>query len=431
MLLEFIEYEAYSLIIIAVCLFLSAFFSSAETAITSLGTLKVKHLLEQKGKKVKQLKLWIAKPNRVLTTILVFNNGVNILASSVTTQLVHHYYQDSAISIATGITTFLVLVFGEIVPKSFAKSYAETIASFSMRFIVYIYYFSYPIVVVLTWFADKVIQFFSKGKKISPLITEEELEFFVSEGQRQGVIGGIKKDIISSAFDFDETKVREIITPRTKLVALSETVSLEHAIETIIKTGHSRIPVYKDSLDQITGIVLAKDLLKISNGETQPANKQIKDVMRQALFVPESKSIMEAFKDLKRSHNHLAIVIDEYGGTDGIVTMENILEQIVGDIQDEFDREEAKIIKLDAKTYEVLGSINIEDFMRYFNLYEKDLKEEQEVGNVDTLAGWIIQLVGQMPKVGQTVTIGHLKIEVFKVHKKRIQTVKVSTLIKK
>ena len=211
MMYDFFYQETHNMFIIAICLILSAFFSATETAITSLGTLKVKHLLDSRGKSVSHLKLWITHPGRVLTTILIFNNVVNILASSVTTYVTNKYFDNAAIGIATGITTFLVLVFGEVIPKSFAKAHAESMAIMSMRIIVGIYFISYPLVMLLSGFADIVIKFFSHGNKNLPLITEEEIEFMVSEGEKAGVIKDLKKDIIEGAFDFDETRVKEIM----------------------------------------------------------------------------------------------------------------------------------------------------------------------------------------------------------------------------
>lgn len=427
MILNFIFAESFSLSLIFICLIFSAFFSSAETAITSLGTIKAKHILEQKGRKAATLKIWLKYPGRIITTILLFNNVVNILASSLTTQLAYIYFKSGAVGIATGITTFCVLVFGEIIPKSFAKSHSETFALFSMPIVAFFYYLCFPLVKILSGFANILIKIVSKGSVKTPLITEEEIEFIVSEGEKAGVIKDIKKDIIEGAFDFDETKVREIMTPRTDLAAFHTQTKLNEIIEETIKTGHSRIPVFRDNIDHMVGIVLAKDLLKYLNDQEDESQKDIvaEDVMRDAHFAPESKSIMEVFKDLKRTKSHMAIIIDEYGGTAGIVTMEDILEEIVGEIQDEYDAEEAQILKIKDKMFEVSGAINIDAFFEFFNIEESNLNEEQKGEDVDTLAGWITQMIGQMPKPGQKVQVGNLNLEVLEVSQRRIDLVKV------
>ena len=432
MLTDFFVAEAGSLAVIFTCLVLSAFFSAAETAITSLGAMKARHIIDQRGKAAAQLNLWISHPGRVITTILLFNNVVNILASSVTTQLTYHYFRSGAIGLATGLTTFWVLVFGEIIPKSFAKSHAEGTALFAMRGIRIIYMLSYPLIRSLSGFADFVIRLISGGSKTRPLITEEELEFMVSEGERAGVIGDIKKDIIEGAFDFDETKVREIMTPRPDLTVLHVDTPWKEVTEKAIETGHSRIPVYRESIDQIVGLILAKDLLKfVHHGDGGTENLQASDFMREVHFAPESKSIMEVFKDLKRTKNHMAVIIDEYGSTAGIVTMEDILEEIVGEIQDEFDAEEAPVLKVDENAYEVAGAMNVDEFFQYFGIDEGDLKENERGEDVDTLAGWVTQLIGQMPKAGQKVRVLNFALEVTRVSQMRIDAVRVQEYFRK
>lgn len=426
---EFLYSELNQLVLIAVCLVSSAFFSASETAVTSLGILKTKHMIDRLGKKVAHLKIWIDQPGRVLTTVLLFNNIVNILASSVITQLVSRYFESGAIGIATGVTTFLVLVFGEIIPKSFAKAHAEKFGTFSMRFIILIYFMSYPLVILISTFADKVVSFFSKGTKTSPLITEEEIEFMVSEGEKAGVIEDIKKEIIEGAFDFDETKVKEIMTPRTDLVALNVQEKIGSAIEETLKTGYSRLPIFKDNVDHIVGVVIAKDLLNYAN--VGKKELQVSEIMREVFFAPESKSIMAVFKDLKRSKNHLAIIIDEYGGTAGIVTMEDILEEIVGDIQDEHDAEEAKILEVGDKVFEVAGSISLDDFIDYFKLDDNIAIQREVTDDIETLGGLFTKLAEQMPAVGQVENIAGLRMEVLEVDNKRIDLFKITKVEKK
>lgn len=412
-------------LVILGCLVLSAFFSAAETAITSLGILKAKHLLDTGGKAASYLKFWILHPGRILTTILIFNTGVNILASSIVTELVYERFQNGAVGIATGITTFLVLVFGEVVPKSFAKAHYEKIAIASLPIVIFTYYVSYPLILLLSGFAEFVIRVASAGRLHTPLITEEELEFIVSEGEKAGVIGDLKKNIIEGAFDFDETKVREIMTPRTDIKAFAIDTPINVMMEKAVDTGYSRFPVYRNHVDHMVGMVLVKDLLSQTISQ-KAGSATAKDIMREALFAPESKSIMEVFKDLKRTKSHMAIIIDEYGGTAGLVTMEDILEEIVGEIQDEFDVEEAKIIQVNEQIFDVSGSINLDDFFKFFKLREEDVLENDQ--DVDTLAGLITQMIGQLPKVGQSVNVSGLNLEVQEVKHRRIHLVRVQIL---
>jgi putative hemolysin len=421
---SFFLQEWLSFVVILVCIGFSAFFSASETAITSLGTMKIKHLLESHTKKWESFRLWIDHPGRVIVTILLFNNGVNILASSLMTEVTYLYVGNGAVGLATGITTFLVLIFGEIIPKSFGKAHADALGLPAMKGVRFFYYLGYPLIRPLAFMADKAVTSLSGRDQAytNPSITEEELEFMVSEGERAGVIEDLKIDIIEGAFNFDDTTVREIMTPRTNLTAVESKTPLKELVHLVIKTGHSRIPVYREHIDHVVGVILAKDLLS----HDLDGNLTAHDLARECLFAPESQSIMAVFKDLKRSKNHMAVIIDEYGGTSGIVTMEDVLEEIVGDIQDEFDKEQAKVIKIEEGVYQVSGSLHIEEFFEHFGIEEAEhpVPEIQDLDS-DTLAGWITQLVGQIPEEGQEVAFGHLKMLVLKVSKRRVELVQV------
>ncbi|MFW7378861.1 MAG: hemolysin family protein [Oligoflexus sp.] len=414
-----------SFIIIGFCLIISAFFSASETAITSLGALKARHLIDQRGRAVKQLRLWLQHPSRVLTTILIFNNLVNILASALAAQLASKYFENQAISIATGTITFLVLIFGEIIPKSFARANSEKLSIFCMLIISVIYRLFFPIVWAFSELANHVIRWLGSDQSLQPAITEEELEFLIEVGEKAGVLEDMKRTMISGVFEFDETKVREVMTPRTDIVAVEKNDSIEDAVKLILQTGHTRLPVYEERVDNIIGLVFAKDLLRhlADPNRLQNGPENLSQVMREPMFVPESKPLMEFFKELKRTKNHMAIIIDEYGGTAGIVTMEDILEEIVGDIQDEYDVEEASILKIDDGVYDVAGSVNISEFVEYFDL--DDSFEKEVEGEVDTIAGWMTQLLGHLPEVGQTLTHGPLTIEVTDVERHRIDRLRV------
>lgn len=413
-----------SFITIGVCLIFSAFFSASETAITSLGALKARHLIDQRGQAVAQLKLWLRFPSRVLTTILIFNNLFNILASALAADLATYYFESSAIGIATGIITLLVLIFGEIVPKSFARANSERLAIISMLIISIIYKIFFPVVWGFSELANWVIRLLGSEQSLQPAITAEELEFLIEVGEKAGVLENTKKDMISGVFDFDETKAREIMTPRTDIAAVEKEDSIDSAVKLTIQTGHSRLPVYEERIDNIMGVVFAKDLLRLLADKQSNGSTSLTDIMREPLFIPEGKPLMEVFTDLKRTKNHMAIIIDEYGGTAGIVTMEDILEEIVGDIQDEFDVEEAEILQIDPATFDVSGSVNISDFIDYFNL--DDTFEEKVEGDVDTIAGWMTQSLGSLPEIGQTLDYDELTFEITDVDRHRIGRLRVT-----
>ena len=417
--------DTYGAMIMIACLIGSGFFSSTETAVTAIDQLKAKHILQVRGAKANSLKLWLEHPDRVLATVLVFNNIVNILASAVATDMAFRHFENQAVGIATGVTTLLVLLFGEIIPKSFAKAHSETIALFSMKIINIIYVMFKPIIILFASLATGVVKTFTEHSD-DQNVTEEQLEFMIDEGHKAGVIKDLKKEIIEGAFDFDETRVKEIITPRTALSVLSSKQTYAEALELIIETGHSRIPIYGESIDEIVGILFAKDMLAYSEKHKSPDSTLVTEIMREAFFAPEASTIMQLFKDLKRTKNHLAVIIDEYGGNAGIVTMEDVLEEIVGEIQDEFDAEENDFTKISDNVFDVSGSVNMHDFCSFFDIAEQDLTDEEKDHESDTVAGWLTDMTDQMPAVGQTVALAQLELEVIKIDAKRIERLKVT-----
>ena len=415
-----------SLGLIALCVVATAFFAAAETAITSLGVLKARHAMQSKGGPAQSLRLWLEHPSRVLTTILMFSNFAKVLASVLSAELALRYGGNDALGLAVGTTTLLLLVLGEIVPKSLARANSEAVAQITMLGINILYRLFYPLVWALSEFASVVIRKLGSEQSLQPSITEEELEFLIEVGEKSGVIEDMKKDMIHGVFEFDETKVREIQTPRTDIIAVEKGDTIEHAVRLIIQSGHSRLPVYDEQIDNVMGIIFAKDLLRyLADPKRQKTGVlTLTQMMREPQFVPESKPLMEVFKELKQSKNHMAIIIDEYGGTAGLVTMEDILEEIVGDIQDEFDAEEAKILKIEEDVYDVAGFVNISEFVEFFELEDSFAKEVE--GEVDTIAGWMTQLLGHLPEVGQTVTNGPLTLEVTEVDRHRIERMRVT-----
>lgn len=416
--MDFFSSDVFGFALIFVCLLCSGFLSSSETAVTSLDPLKVKHILASRGERARSLRLWAHHPERVLATILIYNNVVNILASSVATTMAIRYFESRAVGIATGTMTLLILVFCEIIPKSFAKAHAEPVAIISMWVVGAIYRISSPLVRLFSGLARWVLSRFSQGPSEYHNVTEEQLEFMVNEGHRTGVIKDMKRNIIEGAFGFDETRVKEIITPRTQMKCLPEEASLKQALSLAVETGHSRLPVYRDSLDQVVGLVLVKDLIAIQEDAGRRHPPPLADVMREPFFAPESKTIMRLFVDLKKTKNHLAIVIDEYGGTAGLVTMEDILEEIVGEIQDEHDEEDPSFVRIDACTFEVDGSTDLDDFLNFFELEPFD-------HDADTIAGWVTDQTDEMPQIGQSVELAHLSISISQVAHRRVKTIRV------
>lgn len=415
--------------LLPICLAMSAIFSAAETAITSFGSIKARHILDQEGRAINPLNLWLTQPGRVLTTILIFNTLFNVLAAVVITDIIAQLGLGQMIGLPTIVATIIVLTVGVVVPKAIAKTYSEKLSLPALRLVYGVYTCSSPLVWVFSELSNRVALLLGGSKKEVPAITEEELEYLVNASERAGVLEETKKDMLVGVFEFDETKVREIMTPRPDIRWITVDATLDDILKSVIESGMSRIPVCSaDGIDHIVGILLVKDLLRVVKDQaTKGQDFNVRHIMRDPFFIPESKPIMEVFKELKSTKNHIAIVIDEHGGTAGLVTMEDILEEIVGDIQDEYDTEEAEIVAVGDNTFEVAGSCNIDEFLDYFDLDGTVIKDRPEDG-IDTISGWITSLLGELPDVGKTVTIGPFAVKVSEMERHRIKRVQVSRL---
>ena len=422
---EFFKSDTTAIIGFLTCGAISFLFSGAETAITGLGSLKAKHILDTKGEKAKELNLWLQHPSRVLTTILLFNTAVNILASALATEYAHKYFDDQALAIATGFTTIFILIFSEIIPKTIGKIYTETLALPAMKFIHFFYRLSFPLVLSFSYIASRLIESFGGGKhQPGPQITEEELEFLVNVGEKAGVFEETKQDMISGVFDFDEIKVREIMTPRTDMTAIELKTPLREAVKLAYESGHARIPVYDERIDNVVGILLAKDLLQFAATPEKLQSVRIQHLMRKAHQVPESKLIMDVFKELKRTKTHMAIVIDEYGGTAGLITLEDMLEEIVGEIQDEHDEDDDGVPGVETEEgIMVPSSISLRDL---YNEYDVKIPLND---NYSTLTGFLLEHLGNnFPRKGQLVFWDGFSFELTRVKNYEIKEVKIKSV---
>lgn len=417
------EVDPSALFAIFFCILASALFSAAETAVASLGAL-FRHSLKENSSS--SMRLLLMHPSRVFTVILLFDNLSKIAATVLAADISYRLTGSVPVSALIATVTVVMLILSSIIPKAIARAHPQIVAQVTMVLINLLYRATYPLIVTLASFATWIIRILGSEQNLQPTITEEELEYLIEVGEKTGAIEEVKKEMISGVFDFDETKVREIMTPRTDIVAVEKDTSLEETIRLIIQSGHSRLPVYDEQIDNVMGIVFAKDVLRyMADPKRAKANLPftLKSLMREPQFVPESKHLIEIFKELKQSKNHMAIIIDEYGGTAGLVTMEDILEEIVGDIQDEFDTEEASIVEVSENVYDVAGYVNISEFAEFFEIDEAIAKDVE--GEVDTIAGWMTQILGHLPEIGQKVSYGSLTLEVTEVDRHRIDRLRV------
>jgi putative hemolysin len=399
------------IIMMAVCLLLSAYFSATETAFSSANTTRLRTLAEKgSGGAALALKL-LEQYDRLLSTILIGNNIVNIATASIGTVLFVRHYGDAGATISTVVVTVVVLIFGEISPKSIAKDCAERCAMLSA-----------PILRVFIWVLLPLNRLFSLWKKLLSRVfrlggeskmSQEELLMLVDEVQQDGSIDRDEGELLKNAIGFSEQEAQDILIHRVDLAALPVTAGKEEIAALFTQTKYSRLLIYEDSIDHILGTVHQKDFY-VGCGVT---DKPLRDIIAPPVFALENEPIRLLLKKLQQAKTHVAVVVDEYGGTCGIVTMEDILEELVGEIWDEHDEEEVFLRKLGPDTYTVDAAMDLEDFAAYFHV-----KTGSEMVSV---SGWVMEQFGRVPEVGDSFTCGDLQVEVMRVENHRIEEIRV------
>ncbi|MDQ0150321.1 CBS domain containing-hemolysin-like protein [Eubacterium multiforme] len=408
------------IILLIILLILSAFFSMSETALMSLSKIRIRHMVEEGVKGAKLVEKLIEDPNKLLGAILIGNNIVNIGASSLATSLAVKMSggSEGAVVIATGVMTVLVLIFGEITPKSIAKQKSEAVSlkvSKPIKLCVFIFK---PFVTIFTIISSVFIKIFGGDPKAAePFITEEELKTMVGVSEEEGVLEDVEKEMIFNVFDFADLQVKDVMVQRVDVTAIEINDGYDELLKVIKEEQFSRIPVYDDTIDDIVGILNVKDLIiaGYNGGELI-----VKDYMREPLYTFEFKKITELFTEMKKSRNHMAVVLDEYGGTVGIVTIEDLVEEIVGDIEDEYDKERDSIEVIKEDEYVVDGSARLDDVS---DLIGVNMESEE----FDSVGGLIIGALGRIPEEHEEVVIDRIKFVVEEVEKNRIMKVRIYT----
>lgn len=413
------------LIVFAVCLLISAFLSGSETALTSMSKLRVKRMFQEGEDAYKKLEPWLKDPNRFLATILVGNNFVNILASVVSADLFARildiFFNIShavaiASTLAVAASTFLLLIFGEIVPKTYSKEHAVRISNAVIGPLDLIYRMLRPLIRFFLVISNGIIRLFG-GHTIKelPLLTEDDFRTLIEVSEKEGILEEDEREMIHSIIDFGETCVKEIMTPRVDFQVIDSRLSLEEVRREAIDRGHSRIPVYEGNIDNIIGVLYVKDLLKIRGDES---SFKLQDILRPTLFVPEMKKVDDLLRKFQSEKNHLAMVVDEYGTIEGLVTIEDVLEEIVGEIQDEYDTEEPDFEQLNDGTIIASAKADLDDL-------EEVLDLEFPQNDVETLGGFISTIVGTVPAVGEHITYEDLTFTILDADERRINKVKI------
>ena len=420
------------ILILVILILLNAFFAASEIAFISLNDLKIERMEKDGNKRAKQILKMLKNPSQFLATIQIGITLAGFLSSAFASDTFADIlapnlnnifpaislgtWKAISIIIITIILSFFTLVFGELVPKRIAMKYCEKVAFSSIGIIRIIYIITQPFVKLLTVVTNKISKLFGINQNEEETVTEEEIKMMVDQGEEKGAIEENEKELINNVFEFNDITVSEVMTHRTDIYAIEINSNVNELIEDLDEYKYSRIPVYESSIDEIKGILYLKDVLKYMKTKE---NKKLKEIIKPAYFVAQSKPIDEVFKELQKRNNQMAIIVDEYGGTAGLVTMEDILEELVGDIFDEYDDIENEYEKIDDNTYLLNGSISISEL-------KKILKVEIPDGDYETLSGYLQDELGRIPEDEEKPIIETDKVtyKIEKYEDKRIVKVK-------
>lgn len=393
------------IILLVVLLALSGFFSSAETALFSISKTKAIHLAKSGSKPYALIKRMKDDPHRLLSTILIGNNIVNVAAAALATTVILRMFPNHAVGVATGLMTFLILVFGEVFPKSLATRNNVVIARLAIYPVYWLSILFFPVIKFLNF-----IPLLTGKIKKSSRLTEEELMTFVDVVEEEGEIKEEEREFIHNIFEFDDTNASEIMTPRADMFVIDANEPLE--LEGIARSGYTRIPVIEDDIDHVIGILNVKDLLMHQLTCEEPID--VRKLMRRPYFVPENKKLDRLLQQFKNRKNHLAIIVDEHGGVSGLISLEDVLEELVGEITDETDKDEPQIVKVSSREWIVPGKSDIEEVNEVIPM---EIPDSQ---GYDTFSGFILDRIGKIPREKEEISLGPFTAIVNKMDGNRI-----------
>ena len=411
------------ILVILLLISLSALFSGSETAYTSIDDVTLMRLVREKKIKESDTKYW-SKSNSIIPTILVGNNIVNIVASSLTTLfavkialLIPYISENIMVTIATAIITILIIIFGEIVPKVIMRVNAEFFIPYILLFIKFCYYIFKPITFLMEKVTNLIINIFvpksMRDTKRSPLSSIDDITTIIQLGHQEGIIKKSTHELLTGVIEFKDKTVDEIMTPRVDMISVDAETTIDEIVKLTVDTGLSRFPVYEETVDHIIGIFHTRSLFKDYNKSKSKNTKKVIDYIMIPNFIPETKTISSLFNDMQKKQYQMAIIIDEYGGTVGLVTMEDIIEEIMGEIADESDKKEADLIKFKGKRIIVQGNTSIEEINSIF-----DLNIESE--EYQTIAGYVLDKLDHIPTINERLVLNSYRVRITKVEDRRI-----------
>lgn len=412
------DVSAIMYVLVVILVALSAFFSGTETAFATVNKVRMKNLALEGNKKAEKVLKISDEYDKALSAILIGNNIVNIGSASIGTAIFTVWFGINGPWISTIVMTLIVLTFGEILPKSLAKENAENFTLAVVNILDLIIKVFSPLI----FFFVKLKALIAGGTGADnqqPTVTEQELKYIIEESENEGVLEQQESELVQSALDFDEIAVSEVLTPRVDVVAVDVYQDVESIKDLFFEEGYSRLPVYSGTIDTILGVIHSKDFFR---AYIQDKNIDLTSILQKTIYVPPKKRISELLKELQKLKSHMAVVTDQYGGTLGVITLEDIIEELVGDIWDESDEEEADVLKISDTHYQVSGDVNIEDF---FDDIDFEYRESDFEDVAFTFAGWALETFERIPEEGDSFEYKNLTMKISEVSDQRIMKMDV------
>jgi putative hemolysin len=406
------------LVLLFICICASAFFSSAETAFISLSKTRIQYLVENGVHGATHIQKIMKRPEKLLATVLLGNNLVNVTAASLGTAIaLKIWHGDVGILISTVLVTIVLLIFGEVTPKTFALVHAERLA------LIYVYPMQFidmvvsPLAIGLSWLGTVVA---GRRGGVKPLIVSvEEIRSMISVGQEEGSVDEAQAEMLHNVFEFGHRSVSDVMTPRPEVISVEEGTKFADFLSVYADFPHTRFPVYRDSLDHVVGIISVKDVLMAEARGAMDKNSIIDELVRPVYFVPETKRVVKLLAEMQERGNHMVVVVDEFGVTSGIVTGEQLVSEIVGEMGDDLKQADKDFEVIDDKTIQVDGGMRIEEA-------NQELELGLPAGDYDTVAGFFLSLLGHIPKEGERIKYGNLKMTVTHMRELRIEKIMVT-----
>lgn len=409
--------EALYVVLLLLCLLLSAFFSSSETAFVSLQKYRLQHLVDTNAKGAKRVANLLEKPERLLSTILLGNNLVNVAAAALATVLcVSIWGEEYGVLIATFGLTVVLLIFSETTPKTIATRHSEKLSFTFARPIGFLAWLLAPFVTVISWIAAGIAKMVGASPSQISLASEEEIRSMINVGHQEGTVEKDEAEMLHKVFEFGDTPVKDVLIPRPEVIAVPKGSTLKEFLDIYAQSPVSRMPVYEENMDTVLGVISVKDVLMALAKNAITEDGLAEELMRPAYFTPETKPIGKLFTEMKDENYRMCVVVDEYGGTAGVVSLSRLMEEIVGPVGDELADAEKDFEPINEHTFQIDGNMRIEEA-------NEELDIELPEGDYETVAGFILELLGYFPKTGKQIRYKNLKLVVTKMRGKKIDEI--------